>query len=253
MTNPQAEQSLTEHLTELRQRLFYSMIFIAIGFGVSFYFSDQIVEFAKQPIAPYINGSLKFLGVYDVFVAHMKISLLSGIIISAPFWVYQIWLFVSPGLYKNERIYALLFIFFGSLLFFTGVCFVYYIIYPLAFKFLLTFGGGSAEAMITIDRYFSFLFLTTLVVGLMFELPLVLTILGKLGLIDANFLRSKRRYAIVGLSFLAAVASPPDVASMIMMMLPLTLLYEISILLVAGVGKNNTSGFESDKSGASLD
>ena len=168
-------------------------------------------------------------------------SLLSGVILTCPFWIYQIWRFIAPGLYENEKKIGIAFIFSGSLLFLAGVSFVYFIVFPMAFDFLINFGGGMDEAMITISDYLSFFTTTTLVFGLAFEMPLILTILGVAGVIDHHFLASKRRYAIVLMGMMSAFFTPPDVISMFAMLVPLALLYEVSIIAVKFLGRKNKS------------
>jgi sec-independent protein translocase protein TatC len=167
-------------------------------------------------------------------MAHMKVSFLAAVIISFPFWMYQAWKFISPGLHPSERKYGLAFIFSACLLFISGICFVYFVAYPATFHFLLGFGGDIDKPMITIGDYVSFFISTTLIFGLVFELPLVIVLLGAFGIVSAAFLRSKRKIAIVLLSVLAAVVTPtPDAIGMLIMMIPLVLLYELSIVLVA--------------------
>lgn len=227
------EQSLTEHLTDLRSALLWSLLFIAGGFAISWSFSDLIFDFVRKPIQPFLTqNGLVFTGVMDKFVAHIKVSLLAGILLSCPFWLYQVWRFVSPALYKNEKRYAILFLSIGSILFISGSAFVYFLVYPLAFDFLLNFAGTIDMPMITIDQYIGFFITTCLAFGFMFELPLILTLLGLLGLIDADFLSKNRRYAIVILAMCSALVTPPDVLSMTMMMAPMILLYEISVISV---------------------
>lgn len=209
---------------------------IALGFAVCWTYSDKIMDLIRQPIVEALQGTgnsgLVVLGVMDKFVAHLKISVLAAVILTCPWWLYQVWKFVAPGLYESERRYAVGFIGFGSLMFLIGVSFAYFLVFPAAFKFLLGFGGSVDKPMITLDNYLSFFTTTTLVFGLAFELPLVLVILGMLGIVDENILRSKRRYAIVILAVISAIVTPPDALSMFMLLVPLTALYELSIFLV---------------------
>lgn len=236
-SNPQDDFTLVEHLTELRTRLIRSIIavvFFALG---AWNFSELFFSIVRKPILPYLpQGGLVFTAPMDNFMAHLKVSILVGVIFACPVWIYQLWMFIAPGLYKKERKYGLYFIFFGTLLFLSGVSFVYFVVYPLAFEFLLNFGSGTDTAMITINDYLSFFMTTTLVFGAAFELPLVLTILGMVGIVDKNLLIALRRYAIVLMCVMSAVITPPDVMSMILLVLPLVGLYELSIVLVGWLG-----------------
>jgi sec-independent protein translocase protein TatC len=228
-------QTLVEHLTELRTRLIWSIGFILLGFFASWGFSEYIFDIIRGPIQPYLStdsGGLVFTAPMDKFMAHLKVSFLAGIILTCPLWLTQVWLFVAPGLYAGEKKYVVGFISFGTLLFLTGVSFVYFVVYPAAFQFLMGFGGDTDVPMITIGEYLSFFTTTTLVFGAAFEMPLILTILGMMGVIDHKFLAEKRRYAIVLLAAMSAMFTPPDVISMVLMMLPMILLYESSVILV---------------------
>jgi len=228
-------QTLVEHLSELRTRLIWSIAFVLLGFFACWGFSEQIFNIIRGPIQPFLNtdtGGLIFTAPMDKFMAHLKVSFLGSIIVTCPLWLSQVWLFVAPGLYAGEKKYVFGFISFGTILFCSGVAFVYFVVYPMAFKFLMTFGGETDVAMITISDYLSFFTTTTLVFGAAFEMPLILTILGMMGVIDHTFLAEKRRYAIVLLAAMSAMVTPPDVISMVLMMIPMVLLYESSVILV---------------------
>lgn len=230
----EVNQPLIEHLSELRTRIVYSGWAILIGMAVCYGFSDFLFSVIRHPIAPYLpSGGLVFTAPADKFIAHLKISFFGGVLLTCPIWIYQIWKFVAPGLYAKERKYSLSFIFWGSFLFILGVLFAYYGVFPMAFKFLMGYGGDVDKPMITIDQYLSFFVTTTLMFGLAFELPLVIVILGLMEIVSAKFLREKRRYAIVGMSILAAIITPPDLLSMLLMLGPMVLLYESSIFVVA--------------------
>lgn len=231
--SPNEEQTLIDHLAELRTRLIYAFLGVACGMALCWGFSEQIMDLIRHPILPYLpQGGLVFTGVMDKFMAHVKVALLGGVIISCPFWIFQLWKFVAPGLYEGERKYASVFILCGSLLFLIGVAFVYFFVYPVAFEFLMGFGGAEDKPMISIGEYLSFFMTTTLLFGLAFELPLFLVILALIGLIDAQFLRKNRRYALVIMALLAAMLTPPDVISMTMMLVPLMALYESAIIAI---------------------
>ena len=228
------QMTLVEHLTELRYRLIKAFQGIILGVGVGVYFSEQILSVIRQPVLKYLgpNGGLVFTGVMDKFMAHLKVGVLGGVIMTCPYWLYHLWKFISPGLYKHERRYAAGFIIAGTLLFMCGVCFVYFLVYPAAFQYLFTIGGDVDKPMITIGEYLGFFTMTTLMFGAAFELPVVLMVLAMMGVIDAAFLKAKRRYAMVILAVVAAILTPPDGLSMVMMLVPLLGLYESSIWLI---------------------
>lgn len=238
---PNEFEGFISHLEELRKRVLYSMIFIGIAFCFTWNFSSELFDIIRKPIAPFLEtagGGLVFTGVMDKFMAHLKVSFLAAMVLSCPMWIYQAWKFVAPGLYSNEKKYGASFIIAGSFLFLSGICFVYFFVYPVTFDFLMNFGGDTDKPLITISDYISFFIMTTLMFGLVFELPLVIVLLGILGIVDAQFLRAKRRFAMVILAVVAAIATPtPDALSMVIMMAPLAVLYEISIICVAWFGK----------------
>lgn len=226
-------QSLVDHLSDLRTRLVWSALFIAIGAILCWIKSDLLFDWIRHPVAPYLpQGGLVYTGVTDKFMAHLRVALSFGVILSCPLWLYQVWLFLAPGLYKKEQKYAISFLFSGTFLFLTGVAFAYYVVFPFAFEFLMSFGGDVDKPMITIGEYLSFFTSTTLMFGAVFEMPLVFCLLAIMGIIEKSFLTKNRRYAVVALSVVAAVITPPDLMSMLLLLGPLLLLYEISILLV---------------------
>ena len=226
-------QTLFDHLSDLRLRLVNSLYGIFVGFCICYYFSETIFNIVREPIRSFLpSGGLFFTGPMDKFMAHIKVSFMAAIILSCPFWLHQIWLFVAPALYKKEKSYAMGFIFSGTILFTLGSLFTYFVVLPMAFKFLMPFGGDIDKPMITIDQYMSFFTHTTLAFGVAFEMPLVISTLGMLGIVSQAFLKEKRRYAVMGLAIVSAVITPPDLLSMVLMLIPMTLLYEISIIVV---------------------
>lgn len=227
------KDNLAHHLYELRIALIKCFLIIFSGSVACWYFSDFLFDLIRNPISEHLRSKgLIYTGVTDKFLAHMKVALLGGIIFTCPLWLFQVWKFISPGLYKTEKKMTLFFVSFGTSLFLFGILFVYFVIYPLAFNFLLNFGDGADMPMITINKYLSFFMTTTLMFGLAFELPLVLVILNMLGIVNTNFLKKYRGYAYVILATISAFITPPDVVSMLFFMLPMILLYEISIALV---------------------
>ncbi len=232
-TTDEKNLTLTDHLAELRTRIINALIALLVVTGICYAYSEVIFEIVRTPVVPYLpDGSLVFTGPMDKFIAHLKLSLVCGVILSCPFWLYQVWKFVAPGLYQHEKKYSMSFITCGSLLFLIGVSFAYFLVMPKAFEFLFAFGGTTDKPMITIDQYMSFFSQMCLMFGVAFELPLVIVILGLLGIVDRKFLREKRRYAVMILAVAAAMLTPPDVLSMGMMLVPLLGLYELSILIV---------------------
>lgn len=225
------QMTLVEHLTELRYRVVKMLQGIFVGMALCLYFSEQLLTIIRKPVLPYLGegGGLVFTGVMDKFMAHVKVGALAGVILTCPYWLYHLWQFISPGLYKNERKYAAGFILTGTALFLLGVVFVYYLVFPAAFEYLFSVGGTADKPMITIDAYLGFFVLMTLMFGVAFELPLILMLLAMMGMFDAAFLKKNRRMAAVALAVVAAVMSPPDAISMILMWIPLLILYESSI------------------------
>lgn len=226
------EQSLVDHLRELRKRLVYSILGVVVCAGGCWLYKELLFDIIRKPIEPFLSTEQKgliYTGLMENFLAYVKISLLGGLILSCPFWLYHLWCFLSPALYRKEKKYGVSFIFSGTVLFLSGVSFVYFLVYPLAFDFLLSFGQGQDMALITVNEYLSFFLKTTFLFGLAFEIPLVLTILGILGIVSASFLAENRRYAFLFLSFASALMTPPDPLSMLMMAFPMVFLYEMSI------------------------
>ena len=234
-----SQQTLTEHLADLRKRIINILLCVGAGGALSFIYSEKLFEIMRGPVAQYLpQGGLVYTGIMDKFNAHVQLSLLSGVVLTAPLWLYQVWLFVAPGLYRDERKYAASFLVSGTLLFSAGVAFCYYVVFPMAFNWLFNFGGTADKPMLTIAEYMSFFVVTLFLFGVSFELPLILIMLGLVGIIDIDFLKDKRRFAYVGLSVVAAALTPPDVVSQVMMLGPLVLLYESAIIVLYFMGKS---------------
>lgn len=226
-------QSLYEHLADLRKHLINCVYILVIATGACYGFSEKIFNFVRAPIAPYLpGGGLIYTGPLDKFIAHLKLSVVCGVLVSCPFLLYQVWQFVAPGLYAKERKYTMAFILSGTGLFFLGAAFSYYIALPMAFQFLMSFGGDVDKPMISIDQYMGFFTQMCLMFGVAFELPLVIIILGVLGIVSQGFLRKNRRYAIMTIAVIAAVITPPDLLSMVMMLAPMWILFELAVLIV---------------------
>ncbi len=239
MMTVEKNETLTQHLKDLRTCLIKSVWSIAIFASAAYYFSEVIFDFLRSPAIKYLpDGGLVFTHPMDKFLAHIKIAIFSGIILSAPFWLYQVWSFVAPGLYQKEKKYAANFILSGTVLFLLGVSFSYFLVLPTAFEFLFNFGSSIDKPMITISEYMAFVVQMSLMFGVSFELPLILVMLGITGVVSAQFLRKQRRVAWLILAVLSAFLTPtPDALSMFMMLIPMLFLFEIAIFLVARLEK----------------
>ncbi len=247
--NLEHHMTLVEHLRDLRTRLMNSLWALMIFTGIAYNYSNEIFDLVRKPILKYLpSGGLVYTAPLDKFMAHFKISIVMGIIFSSPFIIYQIWLFVAPGLYRNEKKYAASFISLGTVLFLSGFLFSYFVALPMAFDFLFSFGGNEDKPLITIDHYLDFFSQFSLMFGVSFELPLILSILGMLGLVSQKFLIEKGRYAVMILAVVAAIITPPDVMSMMIMLVPLVVLYYVGVILVGFVQKKSSSSEHSPSS-----
>lgn len=227
--------SLMEHLEELRKRILYSLAAVVAGFLLCWAFAKQIAEFLARPIYRILpeGERLVFLGLTDAFILYVKVALLAGVFLAAPFVLYQVWRFVAPGLYQRERGYALPFIFFGTLFFVGGGMFAYFVAFPFAIEFLLGI-GSQFEAMITIDRYLKFLMTILLGLGVMFELPILIFMLSQIGVVTPRFLMRHFRWAVLIIFVVAAILTPtPDVINLCIVALPTIGLYLLGVAAAA--------------------
>jgi len=232
---------LTAHLKELRDRLIFSFIAIGLGFVLCYALKEILFDILAAPLLKVMppGGSLIFTSVAEAFFTYMKVAFIAGLILASPFVLYQIWAFVAPGLYRNEKRYAVPFVFLGSLFFAMGILFGYFVAIPFGFKFLLGYATDFIKPMPSMKEYLSFSIKFLLAFGLVFEFPVVLLLLARMGVIDAKTLARQRKYAILLIFVFAAVMTPPDIISQVLMALPLMGLYELSILLAKFFGKKS--------------
>ena len=229
----------TSHLEELRKRLITSFIAIGVGFVVSFGFKERLFGILVQPLITVMKEgeTLIYTGLPEAFFTYLKVSFLSGLIVASPVLLYQFWMFVAPGLYRKERRLMVPIVILSSVFFVGGALFGYFVVFPWGFKFFLGFATDTIRPLPSMKEYFGFSAKLLLAFGLVFELPLVLTFMAKLGIVSVEFLKKNRKYALLLFFAGAAILTPPDVVTQILMALPLMILYEISIIGAKIFGK----------------
>jgi sec-independent protein translocase protein TatC len=221
--------TVVEHLEELRKVVVVSIIAVLISTITFFvFFRDALFMVALKPLTDY-GIPVIFIGPTEALISKLKISIIAGLFVSMPVILWKIWSFVAPALHAYERRYVYLLVPASLLLFFLGVAFAYFTVLQIAIRFLLITAAEGLEPMITVSKYISFLFSFLLPFGIVFELPLVVYFLTRIGLINHVFLVRNRRYAILITFILAALLTPPDVFSQILLAVPMIILYEISI------------------------
>jgi sec-independent protein translocase protein TatC len=255
--NEESKLPFTAHLEELRKRLIVCFIAVGIGFVISYGFKEYLFHILVNPLIKVMQPgeSLIFTGLPEAFFTYLKVAFLAGLMLAAPVIIYEFWIFVAPGLYDKEKRLLLPIVFLSTFFFIGGALFGYFLVFPWGFKFFLGFATETIRPMPSMKEYLGFSAKLLLAFGLVFELPLVITFLARLGVVSVDFLKKNRKYALLLFFAGAAVLTPPDVVTQIMMALPLMLLYEIAIIGARIFGKKkmeeDTAAEESAAAGGS--
>ena len=244
--------SFVGHLSELRRRLIKSFIFLLLAFLLCYYFSSEIYSFLVKPYAEVLlenqlDRRLIFTALHEAFLTYLKVAFFASFFITSPIFLTQLWKFVAPGLYKNEKQALLPYLIATPLLFLLGGMLVYYLIMPLAINFFLSFesvadvGTIAIQLEAKVNEYLSLIMRLIFAFGISFQLPVILSLLARIGFIDSNYLKTRRKYVIVIMFAFAAILTPPDPVTQIGLALPLLILYELSIVIVKIIEKKKNA------------
>ncbi len=233
----------TDHLTELRDRLVRCFIAVGVGFVVAYCFKEKLFDILMAPLVTAMgeNQKMIFTGLPEAFFTYLKVALLTGIVVAVPVLFYEFWMFVSPGLYRQEKNFLVPVVMLSIVFFIIGASFGYFIVFPYGFQFFLGFSSETIQAMPSMKEYLGFSSKMLLAFGFVFELPLVITFMARMGLVTVDFLTKNRKYAVLIFFTGAALITPPDVVTQILMAIPLMILYEISIVGARVFGKKKSS------------
>jgi sec-independent protein translocase protein TatC len=231
------KQPFLSHLEELRKRLIVCAIAVGMGFVISYIFSKQLFSLLTIPLTEVLppESTMIFTSLPEMFIAYIKVALIGGIILAVPVIFYELWMFVAPALYQKEKRYLVPFVLFSTILFVMGALFGYFIVFPYGFKFFLGFATENIQALPSVKQYFSFAIRLLLAFGLVFEMPVAVLFLTKIGLVTPEAMKKYRKFAILGSFIIAAILTPPDVATQLMMAGPIIILYELSIYISKAV------------------
>lgn len=246
------KQPFLGHLEELRKRLIACAIAAGVGFVAAYIFSERLFRLLIHPLKSQMpeGDRLIFTGLPEMFLTYIKVAFVAGILISSPYIFYQLWMFVAPGLYQNEKRYVIPFVVSSTILFVGGAIFGYFVVFPFGFRFFLGFANDYIQALPSVRQYFSFSIKLLFAFGMVFELPVVVFFLAKMGLVTPEVLKRKRKYAILLTFVMAAILTPPDVVTQCMMAGPLIVLYEISIYIARIAKRKKRKDEETSAEGA---
>ncbi len=227
--------SILGHLNELRRRLFRIVIIVVLGFVAFYGVSEQLYAFLSAPLQACMpeGSKLIYTSPQGAFFTYMKVALVASLFGTSPFSFYQLWAFIAPGLYREEKRAVLPLAFFSSIFFLAGAAFCFFLVFPIAFQFFMGFATDTIVPMISVEEYLSFALKLLLAFGLVFEMPLFAYFLSRFGILTPDLMRRSRRYAILVIFIVAAILTPPDVFSQCLMALPMLVLYEVSIYVSA--------------------
>ncbi len=237
----ESELPFTSHLEELRKRLIYAAGAWLVGFIACYAFAEKLFGFVSGPVKKALppGKSLVFITATEPFFTYLQVAALAGFLIALPVILWQVWAFIAPGLYSHEKRLAIPFVSGSFLCFASGTYFGFFWVFPTIFKFLIQFGsaGGEIEAMLSMGAYLSICTKLLLAFGMVFELPIVMFFLGRMGVVDADWLRKNRKYAFLLAFVMGAILTPPDLISQTAIAAPFIILYEVSIWVVRFTGK----------------
>jgi sec-independent protein translocase protein TatC len=248
MTKEQNNTGFTSHLTELRKRLIHSLVFLSVLFVICYFFSEYIYGFLVDPYAQAVKNDglerrLIFTALQETFLTYLKVSFFAAFFVTSPFILIQIWKFIAPGLYEHEKSAIMPYLIITPILFLLGGMLVYYLVMPLAIKFFLSFESSGVSTNLPIqleakvNEYLSLVMKLIFAFGLSFQLPVVLSLLARIGFVDSKYLKDRRKYFIVIIFAAAAILTPPDPITQIGLAIPLLILYELSIYSVKIIEK----------------
>ena len=231
--NDEEKRPFLSHLEELRKRLITCAIAVGVGFVISYIFAERLFQILVTPLTRIMpeGDRLIFTNLPEMFLTYLKTAFVCGILLTAPVLFHQLWMFIAPGLYQHEKKLAIPFVVFSTILFVGGALFGYFVVFPFGFKFFLGFANEYIQALPSVKQYFSFAIKLLFAFGIVFELPVVAFFLSKMGIVTPEFLKKTRKFALLLTFVTAAILTPPDVITQLMMAGPLILLYEIGIFV----------------------